>query len=197
MIIEYAMTEIIKEDIKTWQKTEGIKTIYEIGAKEDFSIIDFGCGDGRFTIAEAFACPKGNVFGVDIDSNALEFLDSKAKEYGLKNIKTVLANNVLSFENNSIDMITMNDLIHDIKDTYKLLKEFKQKLKPNGILAITPFHLSKDEIEKMILDIVGYGYTLNNTVKNGGIHFGRITKVNGAWKRLSDFERIDIYCFRS
>ena len=39
MIIEYAMTEIIKEDIKTWQKTEGIKTIYEIGAKEDFSLV--------------------------------------------------------------------------------------------------------------------------------------------------------------
>lgn len=189
--------EQIQKDIEEWQKTEGIETMHAIGMKEDSFVLDVGCGDGIFTIAEGYTCTKGVVIGIDIDSEPLHVFHTKIRKTGLENV-VILQRDIFqsSIEIDACDVITMNDLIHEFDDIPMLMEHLKPLLSDDGILAITPFHLSEDEIQSKVDQIRQCGMKLDHVVEKGGIHFGKVKHMNGAWKRLSDFERGDIYCFR-
>jgi len=82
------------------------------------SILDFGCGEGIFVkIAQKFGY---QAFGYDIDSKA------NADFYSLKEIP-----------NHFFDAVVCFDVIEHVDDPKKILKNIRQKLKPNGLLFIT------------------------------------------------------------
>ena len=82
------------------------------------SILDFGCGKGIFVkIAQKFGY---QAFGYDIDSKA------NADFYSLKEIP-----------NHFFDAVVCFDVIEHVDDPPKILKNIRQKLKPNGLLFIT------------------------------------------------------------
>lgn len=191
------MTEQIKQDIQEWQKTTGIETMSAIGIKEDSFVLDIGCGDGIFTISEGYACMNGAVIGVDLDSQPLHVFRENAAKAGLENVMILQRDIIHSpIDIDACDVITMNDLIHEFDDISELIKHIKPLLKDDGIFAVTPFHLNEDEIKNKVDQIIQCGMKLDHIVENGGIHFGKVKHMNGAWKRLSDFERGNIYCFQ-
>lgn len=53
--------------------------------KED-TVLDVGCGTGRFTRVMAKKCKK--VYGIDFSSKSIEVLDRKAREEEIQNIET-------------------------------------------------------------------------------------------------------------
>lgn len=192
------LTKEIQEDIVEWQKTTGITTMRAIGMREDSFVLDVGCGDGIFTIAEGYACGKGLVFGIDTDSETLAICKERVKEAGLHNVH-ILCHDIFQVISNGeygMNVITMNDLIHEFDDIPRLINQLKSLLEEDGILAITPFHMSESEIENMIQEIISCDMRLDHVVENGGIHFGKVKHMNGAWQRLADFERGNIYCFK-
>jgi 2-polyprenyl-3-methyl-5-hydroxy-6-metoxy-1,4-benzoquinol methylase len=56
----------------------------KIGLKPGMTLVDVGCGQGFFAMPAArIAGPKGCVYGIDIDKEALDLLGLKASDTGL------------------------------------------------------------------------------------------------------------------
>lgn len=54
---------------------------------KEFSILDIGVGSGAISLAIANYCPNGNVFGVDINKEAIDLALQNMKRFGLNNVK--------------------------------------------------------------------------------------------------------------
>ena len=69
------------------------KIVEELNIRNGMAVADFGCGAGYFTIPIARIIKNsGIIYAIDVLTSALEDVLSKAKLYGLLNIKTVRAN---------------------------------------------------------------------------------------------------------
>ncbi|QWQ39532.1 50S ribosomal protein L11 methyltransferase [Gemella sp. zg-570] len=122
--------------------------------KNDYDLIDVGCGSGILTIA-ASHLTKGKLKAVDLDKMAVNV----AKEnFALNNISDrveVEAANLLENETASYDVIVANILAHIIElmlnDVYKLLKEDGYFI-TSGII--------KDKKEELIKKALEVGFKL-------------------------------------
>src|SRR5258706_335627 len=117
------------ETINMWMKTLS----FQIDSAKIKTIVDLGCGTGRFTrpLAEHFHC---NVTGIDPSYKML----SVAKESPFsENIKCIpgTADN-MNIEDNSTDMIFLSQVYHHISDKLKFIKECKRVLNNNGNVCI-------------------------------------------------------------
>lgn len=68
MEIGYKNTnEHLYEDIALWEKTEGVALMKSmpLNGIVNPQIIDFGFGFGQYLFADAYAYPKGRVYGID------------------------------------------------------------------------------------------------------------------------------------
>ena len=103
----------------------------ELGNTEirNLKILDVGCGTGENI---KFLSQFGDVTGVDISKRAIEF----CKKRGLGNVQLGRAEN-LPFEDNSLELVTMLDLLEHIKDDLPALKEARRVLKPGRTLLVT------------------------------------------------------------
>ncbi|RLE13689.1 hypothetical protein DRJ04_03860 [Candidatus Aerophobetes bacterium] len=81
-------------DIEKWLKEEGEKVLKEVGIKKGHVILDFGCGEGIYSLPVAkIAGDKGKVFALNKSRIELNKLVKKAKLVGLDNIKPYLCQN--------------------------------------------------------------------------------------------------------
>jgi len=98
---------------------------------------DVGCGDGFFSILAAKKVgATGKVFAVDIDPQAIEVLQNKAKVQGIENIITKVAaaeNTVFCCE--CADMVFYSMNLHDFNDPSKVLHNAREMVKPKGVLV--------------------------------------------------------------
>ena len=101
------------------------------------TILDFGCGDGKyFTFFKKYTSPN-NIHGVEISKTRV----SACERIGWENVIQIKAVKKLPFPNNYFDFINFDQVIEHIRkeeiDFY--IKEFKRVLKPHGkIIVITP-----------------------------------------------------------
>ena len=99
--------------------------------------LDIGCGPGTF-----LSILKKKSIGIDIAHNQIKYAK---KKYANKNIKFLSYKNRLPIKSNSIDSVSMIELIEHIdnKDLTYLLKECSRVLKKNGkVYLSTPNYLS-------------------------------------------------------
>jgi cobalt-precorrin-6B (C15)-methyltransferase len=52
--------------------------------KEDFSVIDVGCGSGSITVELCLQMPSGKVYAIDIDEKATELTRQNLKKFGVE-----------------------------------------------------------------------------------------------------------------
>ncbi len=106
------------------------------------SIADFGAGSGIFTIEMAKRLnPGSNILAIDMIEKSLIFLIENAKRNGVANL---IATKVCDLENKtlgasfqeSIDVVTIINVLFQVKNKENLIKEAKRILKPNGFLVI-------------------------------------------------------------
>ena len=57
--------------------------ISKLRLKENNSVIDIGCGSGSITVELCFQCQKGKVFGVDLDSQAVNLTKKNLENFNL------------------------------------------------------------------------------------------------------------------
>lgn len=99
-------------------------------------ILDCGCWSGEFTKEVGEKIGTKHIFGIEIDKTA----KNKAKEKGIKIVGSDL-NKKWDFKDNSIDVITANQVIEHLYDTDNFVKEIKRILKPNGYAIISTNNL--------------------------------------------------------
>ena len=64
----------MKTETRKWIEEDGPKFLREIGLKKGQAVLDFGCGDGHYTIPASKAVGmNGRVYALDKDKNKLEF----------------------------------------------------------------------------------------------------------------------------
>lgn len=124
-----------------------VKKIVEAEIKSGMQVLDFGCGPGSYSIAAAEVVGEtGKVYAVDIHPLAIERVQQRALKKGLKNIEAIRTDCHTGLPNNSIDLILMFDVFHQLKNPDKILEELARILKPNAYLALDDHHMKEAEI---------------------------------------------------
>ncbi|MBN1367532.1 MAG: class I SAM-dependent methyltransferase [Dehalococcoidales bacterium] len=105
--------------------------------KEGQYFLDFGCGTGDFTIPAARIVGRnGKVFALDCNPKQLEIVTKKARKAGVNNIETIPSEQQDNLADESIDIVWMCDVIHEIRAKREVLEEVYRVLKNRGTLII-------------------------------------------------------------
>jgi ubiquinone/menaquinone biosynthesis C-methylase UbiE len=105
--------------------------------REGQIFLDYGCGSGSFTIPAArIVGTKGKVYALDCFRRQLDVVKKKSTQTGLTNVETILSNGKIALTDESIDVIWMCDVIHEIEERRALIEELHRVLKKDGVLAI-------------------------------------------------------------
>jgi ubiquinone/menaquinone biosynthesis C-methylase UbiE len=116
------------------------ETLKKVGLQENHVLCDVGAGSGIFTIPAA-KITKNIVYALEINPEMLLLIEEKAKNAGLSNIQTVkVANNQFNLEKDSVDIVLMVTVLHEINDKPVILEQIKKILKDDGKLVIIEFH---------------------------------------------------------
>ena len=128
------------------------KRINSFGIKEGFTVIDYGCGPGRYLkTVSRLVSEKGKVYAVDIHELAIESVKRKIEKHNFKNVEPVLANGYsCDINDHTADMIYAVDMFHMIREPVQFLKELHRLLKEDGFLIIDDGHQSRNKTKMKI-----------------------------------------------
>lgn len=151
----------------------------EAGVRTGQAVLDFGCGSSTYTIPAAkLVGEEGKVYALDISRKALDKMEKKAKQEGMRNIVRIdsSGDKEIPLEDATIDVMLLVDVLHNIDDRDTVLGEAHRMLKPGGILSIYPMHLTNEEVERLATN---KGFTLENRKFQGSILMFR--KTSQSW----------------
>jgi len=113
------------------------------GTQPESMIVDIGCGTGGNipTLQK-----HGRVIGLDISEKALDY----CKQKGFSNVKLMPNVPETGLDANSVDLITMFDVLEHIEHDESALKEYFRVLKPGGMyfLTVPAFKLLWSELDE-------------------------------------------------
>ena len=119
----------------------------EMEIKPGFHILDYGCGPGSYSvIAAELVGPEGKVYALDIHPLAIQSVQNAASKKNLTNVETICSDCATGLENSSIDVVLLNDILHDLSDPNAVLEELYRVLKPGGILSCNDHHMKEADI---------------------------------------------------
>ncbi len=125
----------------------------EIGIKQGFHILDFGCGPGSFIIDEAkLVGESGKIYALDIQPVAIKWAQRIASENQLKNVQTIRSDCRTGLPTNSIDVVLLYDTLHGLSDPNPVLDELHRVLKVQGILSVTDHLMNSAQIVSKVTD---------------------------------------------
>ena len=137
---------------KRWLDGHASEVLAEIGVKEGQVVLDFGCGSGTYTIPAAKLVGKnGTVYALDVSSKALDRVEERAKQEGLRNILRINTTGEINIplKDKNIDIVLLIDVLKDIDNRESLFNELYRVLKPSGNLTVFPMHMKVEEVEKL------------------------------------------------
>ena len=119
----------------------------EVEIKPGLHILDYGCGPGSYSIVAAeLVGTAGKVYALDIHPLAGQRVQNVASKKGLTNIDTICSDCATGLENNSVDVVLLYDIFHELSEQNRVLEELHRVLKPNGILSFNDHHMKENEI---------------------------------------------------
>jgi len=102
------------------------------------AMLDLSCNDGSVTIEIAKAVGAKEVYGVDIDENALKLAAAR----GIKVFKCDLSRDPIPIDDESVDLVTALEVIEHLVNPDHMLREIRRVLKPGGALLLTTPNLA-------------------------------------------------------
>ena len=156
----------MKSDVQRWLEGGGEAYLNRIGIKRGQTVLDFGCGDGHYTIPAAKVVGRGGlVYAQDKEKKALDEVIKKAKAEGLKNIKVMKTKGELKIDldDESLDAVLLYDVLHyhDIKERQKIYGEVHRILKNGALLSVFPRHHEEEmqlELEEVKQEVRKAGF---------------------------------------
>lgn len=130
------------------------KRVKTFGIREGMTVIDYGCGPGRYTIPIAqIVGEQGKVIAVDLVKIAEEEIQKKTQKYDLRNIQFKLAQGYDSkVESGAADMVIALDMFFMVENPTEFLRELSRISKKDGILVIDDGHQSRIKTKKKIAE---------------------------------------------
>ncbi|MFC4874199.1 class I SAM-dependent methyltransferase [Negadavirga shengliensis] len=138
-------------------------------------VADIGAGSGFYTFRIAPVVPEGKVYAVEIQDNAIQYLKERSKESGQNNVEVVKGNEKSpNLPANTIDLVIMVDVYHELLYPREMLQEIKKALKPDGKLLLIEYRgedpkLAIKKLHKMTVEQINKELSANgfHLVKNG------------------------------
>jgi len=111
---------------------------------ENDRIADIGCGGGYFTFKfSKNVGENGIVYAVDMEPECLDYVKDEAQKQGIKNIKTILAEDGSLELENGLSLVFLRNVFHHIEDPVNYFKHLKQFLAPDGRIVIIDYKKTK------------------------------------------------------
>ncbi len=172
--------EAVKSDVEMWLEKDGEEFLKAVGVKTGHIVLDFGCGEGHYSIPAAKVVgEKGKIYALDKDKQAFNQMIKLIKKNNVKNIEVIKKESETSLENNSVDFILCYDVVHYLKDRAIIYSEFYRILRLKGVLSLYPKHHKNDQplmefahmkLEDIIKEVEDAGLSLQNKVPKRLIH---------------------------
>jgi ubiquinone/menaquinone biosynthesis C-methylase UbiE len=102
------------------------------------SVADIGAGSGWFTVRAARRVgPSGTVYAIDINPEAIRFLESRVQKESVPNVKTILSKpDDPMLPKDAVDAVLLLKTYHEVGDPVALLKHVGPALRPGARLGI-------------------------------------------------------------
>ena len=110
------------------------RLISKLAIESNDVVVDFGCGPGFITIP--LAKVVGRTIGVDVSPKMLERAGQHAKRARVSVELLQSDGTQLKLAYESVDLILLNHVFHEIENKQATLREFTRILKPSGRVAI-------------------------------------------------------------
>ena len=109
-----------------------------LGVREGTSVGDIGAGSGWFTVRAAKRVgERGRVYAVDINPEAIKYIDDRVRREGINNVHTILSSeDDPRFPPNSIDAVLILKTYHEISDPVSLLENLRTALRKGARVGI-------------------------------------------------------------
>ena len=120
-----------------WQKPDEV--IASLGLKPDAKVADIGSATGYFPVRFAKAVPQGHVYGADVESTMVDFLNRRAEKEQLANLTSHLAEYADPKIPEPVDLVMVVNTYHHLEERTAYFTRLKASLRPGGRLAIIDF----------------------------------------------------------
>lgn len=108
--------------------------------KSNSVVADVGAGSGFYTFRVARRIPKGKVYAVEIQDDAIAYLKKKAVDDRLANVQVIKGTEKTpNLPANSVDLAFMVDVYHELQHPKAYLEALSRALKPNGQLLLLEY----------------------------------------------------------
>jgi ubiquinone/menaquinone biosynthesis C-methylase UbiE len=109
-----------------------------LGIAPGKSAADIGAGSGWFTVRAAQRVgASGQIYAVDINPEAIQYINGRVKKEQLENVKAILSKpDDPLLPGNSIDAVLMLKTYHEIAHPVTLLRNLRPALHPGAKLGI-------------------------------------------------------------
>ena len=120
--------------------TDPVKNLKAFDLRENMIVADLGAGSGFYTIPVAKMVPMGKVYAIEIQKDFLTTVKNKAAEARLNNIECLLGNvekiGGTKIKDGIVDAVIASNILFQVEDKDKFIKEAKRILKPGGKLLL-------------------------------------------------------------
>ncbi|HET9183884.1 MAG TPA: methyltransferase domain-containing protein [Candidatus Angelobacter sp.] len=101
-------------------------------------VADIGAGSGWFSVRAARRVGQtGIVYAVDINPEAIQYIQQRAKRENISNIKTILGNpSDPLLPPHSVDAVLLLKAYHEVAEPVALLKNLRKSLRPGALVGI-------------------------------------------------------------
>lgn len=135
----------------------------EVGIRPGSRVLDFGCGPGAYIIGTArLVGQSGKIYALDIHPLAIKKVQEIAAKMRLHNVETILSDGETALPDNSVDVVLLYDIFHDLSEPEVVLTELHRVLKSDGILSFSDHHMKQDEIISRITNDGFFGLSERN-----------------------------------
>ncbi len=111
--------------------------IQRYAQKSALQVLVAGCGTGREAIWLARTLPLAEVLAIDLSRTSLAYAESKAKEFGVRNVTFRQADILqLGSIGKKFDLISCGGVLHHMEDPVRGWQVLIDILKPDGIMRI-------------------------------------------------------------
>lgn len=146
-------------------------------------VADIGAGTGYYTFRIAPEVPEGKVFAVEIQEDAVKYLEDRIRQQGTSHVEAVKGSEKSpNLPENAVDLVIMVDVYHELLYPHEMLQEIKGSLKPGGKLLLIEYRgedpkLGIKKLHKMTVD------QINKELSANGFHLVE----NGQFMRIQHF----------
>jgi ubiquinone/menaquinone biosynthesis C-methylase UbiE len=128
------------------------KQLYTFGIQKGDTVVDYGCGPGRYVeTAAALAGPAGHIFAADISPDGIEYVLKRIETDNLKNITPVLIeDNTSGIPDGCADVVYALDMFHLVNDPAPFLNEIHRVVKKGGTFYLEDGHQPREITVKKI-----------------------------------------------